>query len=93
MQLITASMSTKKDSAMAPVVGSSLIVEPGSVAIVALDVTPSIEVEPRADLHMREVSQSPPHPPVDLRQPFLTCLFIQSLREIPLSHLQVPLLL
>ena len=62
MQLLTAQMLTKKDSAMASVVGSTSIVEPASMATVALDVTPSIEVEPRADLHMCEVSENPPHP-------------------------------
>ena len=56
-------MSNKKDNAVAPVVGSSSIVEPGFVAIVALDVTPFLEVEPRADLHMYRVSQSPSCPP------------------------------
>ena len=56
-------MSIKKDSAVALVIGSSSIVEPGSMANVAPDIAPSIEVEPHADLHMREVSQSPPHPP------------------------------
>ena len=59
MQLITASMSTKKDSAMVHVIGSSLIIEPASVATIAPDVVPSIEVEPHADLHMREVSKNP----------------------------------
>ena len=64
MQLITASMSTKKDNAVAPVIGSSSIVEPASVATIASDVTPSIEVEPCVDLHMREVSKSSPCPPL-----------------------------
>ena len=63
MQIISTSMSTKKDSVVAPVVGSSLIIEPGFAATIVPDVAPSIEVEPRADLHMCEVSQSPPHPP------------------------------
>ena len=59
MQLIIASMSNKKDSAAALVVGSSLIVKPGSLANIAPEVMPSTEVEARADMHMREVSQSP----------------------------------
>ena len=70
MQFITASMLTKTKSAEAPVIGSSFIVEQGFVANVALDVAPSIEVEPHADLHMREVSESLLHPPLYLRQPF-----------------------
>ena len=63
MQLITTSMSTKKDSAMALIVGSSLIVEPASMATIAPDVVPSTEVEPRTNLHMGEVSESPPCSP------------------------------
>ena len=56
LQLITASISTKKDRAATPVVGSSLIVELGSLANIASEVMPSTEVEPRVDLHRREVS-------------------------------------
>ena len=63
MQLLTTQMSTKKDSAMAPVVGSTSIVQPDFVAIVAPDVVPSVEVELDVDLHMREVSESPPRLP------------------------------
>ena len=62
MQLIIASMSTKKDSVVVPNVGFTLIVEPTSVAFVALNIAHSIEIEPRANLHMREVSKSPPRP-------------------------------
>ena len=64
MQLITASMSTKKDSALAPVVCSSSIIELASMATVAPDIAPSTEVEPHADLHMCKVSESPPRPPL-----------------------------
>ena len=92
-QLIIALMSSKKDNAMAPIVGSSSIVEPGSMANVALDVAPSIEVEHCANLHMREVFESPPHSPQDLLQSFPTHLLTQTLKEIPLNHSQVPLLL
>ena len=63
MQLLIVQMSTKKDSAMVPIVGSTSIVEPASVATVVPDIAPSTEVEPLADLHMREVSESPPRPP------------------------------
>ena len=63
MQLTTASMSTKKDSVVAPVIGSFSIVEPGFVANIAPDVAPSIEVGPRMDLHMREVFENPLSPP------------------------------
>ena len=63
MQLLTAQMSTKKDSAVAPVVGSTLIVEPDFVATVVLEVVSSVEVKPIVDLHMHEVFESPPHPP------------------------------
>ena len=63
MQLLTAQMSAKKDSAVAPVVGSTLIVEPDSVATLVSDVVPFVEVEPVVDLHMREVSESPPRLP------------------------------
>ena len=62
MQLLTAQMLTKKDSAVALVVGSTSIFEPGCVATIAPDVAPSTEVEPRADLHMHEVSKSPLRP-------------------------------
>ena len=63
MQLITASMSTKKDSAVVLVLGSSLIVEPASMATIAPDNAPSTEVEPRADLHMCKVFENPLRPP------------------------------
>ena len=89
MHLITASMSTKKDSALAPVMGSSSILEPGSMAIVALNIAPSKEVEPCTNLHMREVSKSPPRPPLRSPQPFPAYLFTQSLTENLLSHPKV----
>ena len=63
MQLLTAQMSAKKDSVVAPVIGSTSNVEPDSVAIIGPDVVPFVEVEPVVDLHMREVSESPPRPP------------------------------
>ena len=63
MQLIIASMLTKKNSAMALVIGSSLKVEPGFVANIALNVAPSTEVEPHVDLHMCKVFKSPLRPP------------------------------
>ena len=62
MQLLSAQMSAKKDSAVAPVVDSTSIVQPDSVATVAPDIVPSVEVERDVDFHMREVSESPPHP-------------------------------
>ena len=57
-------MLTKKDNVVAPIVGSSLIVEPDSMANVAPDVVPSIEIEPRADLYICKVSESPLCPPL-----------------------------
>ena len=44
MQLLTAQMSAKKDSVVAPVVVSTLIAQPHSVTIVAPEVVPSVEV-------------------------------------------------
>ena len=44
MQLLTAQMSAKKDSAVAPVVVSTSIAQPDSVATVAPEVVPSVEV-------------------------------------------------
>ena len=52
MQLLTAQMSAKKDSAVAPVVVSTSIAQPDSVATVAPKVVPSVEVERDVDLHM-----------------------------------------
>ena len=63
MQLLYAQLSTKKDSVVAPVVGSTLIVETEFVAIVAPDVLLSVEVEPIVDLHMCKVSESSLHQP------------------------------
>ena len=56
MQLIIASMSTKKESTMAPIISSSSIVELGSVANIEPKVAPSTKIEPCADLHMHKVS-------------------------------------
>ena len=67
MQLLTAQMSAKKDSAVAPVVVSTLIAQPDSVATVVPEVVPSVEVERDVDLHMHDVSKSPP--PLPTRSP------------------------
>ena len=90
MQLLTAQMLAKKDSAVARVIGSTLIVQPDSIAIVAPDVVPSVEVEREVDLHMHEVFESPP---LDLQHPFPDRLLAHHLQGFPLSHPQVPLLL
>ena len=63
MQLLTAQMSAKKDSVVAPIVGSTSIVQPDFVATVVPNVVPFVEVEGDVDLHMREVSESPLCPP------------------------------
>ena len=63
MQLLTAQMSAKKDSAVAPVVVSTSIAQPHSVATVAPEVVPSVQVERDVDLPMRDVTESPPHLP------------------------------
>ena len=55
-------MSAKKDSAVAPVVVSTSIAQPHSVATVAPEVVPSVEVQQDVDLHMRDITESPPHP-------------------------------
>ena len=69
MQLLIAQMSAKKGSAVAPVVGSTLIVELDFVAIVASDVVPFVEVENVVDLHTHEVPKSPPRPPAGSSAP------------------------
>ena len=63
MQLLTAQMSAKKDSAVAPIVVSTSIAQPDSIATIAPEVVPTVEVERDVDLHMRDVSKSPPRPP------------------------------
>ena len=69
MQLLTVQMSAKKDSAVAPILVSTSISQPHSVAIVAPKVVPSVEVERDVDFHMRDVTESPPHPPADSLPP------------------------
>ena len=69
MQLLTSQMSAKKDSAMAPVVVSTSIAQPHSVAIVTPEVVPSVEVERNVDLHMRDVTESPMRPPAESLPP------------------------
>ena len=64
-QLLTAQMSAKKDSAVAPVVVSTSIAKPHSVATVAPEVVPSVQVERDVDLPMHDVTESPPRPPSD----------------------------
>ena len=63
MQLLTAQMLAKKDSAVAPIVVSMSIAQPHSVATVAPEVVPSLEVERDVNLHMRDITESPPRPP------------------------------
>ena len=69
MQLLTAQMLAKKDSAVAPVVVSTSIAKPHSVAPVAPEVVPSVQVERDVDLPMRDVTKSPSRPPSDSRPP------------------------
>ena len=69
MQLLTAQMSAKKDSAVAPVVVSTSIAQPHSVATVTLEVAPSVEVQRDVDLPIRDVIESPPHLPSDSPPP------------------------
>ena len=68
MQLLTAQMSTKKDSAVAPVVVSTSIAQRDSVATIVPEVVPSVEIQRDVDLHMR-VSESPSHPPAESLPP------------------------
>ena len=58
MQLLTAQMSAKKDSAVAPVLVSTSTDQPRSVATIAPEVAPSIEVQRDVDLPMRNVTES-----------------------------------
>ena len=69
MQLLTAQMSAKKDSAVAPVVVSTSIAQPHSVATVAPEVVPSVQVQRDVDLPMHDVTESPPRPPSDSPPP------------------------
>ena len=69
MQLLTAQMSAKKDSAVAPVLVSTSIAQLDFIATIAPEVVPSVEVERDVDLHMRDVSKSPPHPPAESPPP------------------------
>ena len=69
MQLLTAQMSAKKDSAVAPVIVSTSTDQPHSVATVAPEVVPSVEVQRDVDLPMRDVTESPRRPPSDSLPP------------------------
>ena len=69
MQLLTAQMSAKKDSAVEPVVVSTSIAQPHFVATVAPEVVSFVEVERNVDLPMRDVTESPPRPPSDSPPP------------------------
>ena len=86
MQLLTAQMSAKKDSTMAPIIGSTLIVQPDSVATVVPDVVPSVEVEPDVDLHCARSLRVLRVRPLDLRHPFPDRLLAHRLGGFPLSH-------
>ena len=70
MQLLTAQMSAKKDSAVAPVVVSTSIAQPNSIATIAPEVVPSIEVERDVDFHMRDITESPSRLPAESPPPF-----------------------
>ena len=69
MQLLITQMSAKKDSAVALVVVSTSIAKPHSVATVAPEVMPSVQVERNVDLPMCDVTESPPRPPFDSLPP------------------------
>ena len=69
MQLLTAQMSAKKDTAVAPVVVSTSTAQPHSVATVAPKVAPSVEVQRDVDLPMRNIIESPRRPPSDSPPP------------------------
>ena len=69
MQLLTAQMSAKKDSAVALVVVSTSISQPHSVATIVPEVVPSIEVERDVDLYMRDVTKSPLRPSAESPPP------------------------
>ena len=93
MRLLNAQMSTKKDSAVAPVVVSTSIAQPNSVATIALEVVPSVEVERDVDCICATSLRVPRVRPLNLRHPFPDCLFAHRLGGFSLSHPQVPLLL
>ena len=69
MQLLTAQMSAKKGSAVAPVIVSTSTDQPHSVATVVSEVAPSVEVQRDVDLPMRDVTESLWHPPSDSPPP------------------------
>ena len=69
MQLLTAQMSAKKDTAVAPVVVSTSTAQPHSVATVVPKVAPSVEIQRDVDLPMLDVTESPRHPPSDSPPP------------------------
>ena len=69
MQLFTAQMSAKEDTAVAPVVVSTSTAQPHSVATVAPEVAPSVEVQQDVDLPMRDVTESPRRMPSDSPPP------------------------
>ena len=69
MQLLTAQMSAKKDSVVAPVIVSTSTDQPHFVATVVLEVAPSVEVQRDVDLPMCDVTQSPRRPPSDSPPP------------------------
>ena len=62
-------MSAKKDSAVAPVIVSTSTDQPHSVATIAPEVVPSVEVQRDVDLPMRDVTESPWRPPSDSPPP------------------------
>ena len=69
MQLLTAQMSAKKDSMVAPVVVSTSTTQPHSVATVVPKVALSVQIQRDVDLPMRDVTESPPRPPSDSPPP------------------------
>ena len=87
MQLLNAQMSTKIDSAVAPVIVSTSIAQPHSVATVAPKVVPSVEVERDVDLHMRDVTKSPSRPPAESPPSLPRLPLAHRLGGFPLSHL------
>ena len=69
MKLLTAQISARNDSVVAPVIVSTSIAQPHSVATVAREVAPSVEVQRDVDLPMRDVTESPLRPPSDSPPP------------------------
>ena len=69
MQLLIAHMSAKKDIAVAPVVVSTSIAQPHSIATVAPEVVPSVQVQRDVDLPIRDVTESPSRSPSDSPPP------------------------